>query len=72
MSSASLVVIAAQVGPVLVPRLSKADIEIAKLFSKTQGTVQSQNSVSVQLFQQSYIPKYFINSQLIAALMLIQ
>ena len=71
MSSPQLTVISAPMGPILVPQLSKSDVQISKGLSSASNTLQNQNSVIIQILQQSFVLKYLINSQMIAALMLI-
>ena len=66
-----LVVLSAGLGPILVPQLSRSDAKIATGLFATQAALQDENSVPVQLLQQSYILKYLLNSQFVAALMLI-
>ena len=71
LSSSDLVTMSAPVGPVLVPQLSKTDAQISKGLFSAQNDLQNENSVAIQILQQSFLLKYLINSQLIAALMLI-
>ena len=70
-NSTNLKLLSAPVGPILLPKLSKADVQLSQGFSSAQSVLQNQNNVFIQILQQSYVLKYMINSQMIAALMLI-
>ena len=71
MYTSQLLVMSASLEMILVPQISKSDVQISKGLSSTQDTLQDANSMFMQILQQSYILKYVVNSQMIAALMLI-
>ena len=70
-NSPELIVLQALIGPILLPQLSSADVQLSAGLSSVQDTLSGKNNVYIQMLQQSYVLKYLINSQLIAALMLI-